>query len=102
MLQQADSLLLHKLVDHVAKDGANRVEALVSLANVCQTDIVEQDLLDDKDCHSLAEFRACLHDTKAERDDLGCQEEVDDLGGVILDKRADDTKRGQAKILEWT
>jgi hypothetical protein len=102
MLQQADSLLFHELVDHVAKDGTDSVEAFVGLANVRQANVIKQNLLDNEDCDSLAELRASLHDTKAERDDLGCQEEVDDLGGVILDKRADDTKRSKAKILERT
>ena len=92
MLQQTDSLLLDELVDHVAENGADSVEALVRLADVRQTNIVEQDLLDDKDRDGLAELGAGLHDTKTERDDLGCQKEVDDLGGVVLDKRADDTK----------
>jgi hypothetical protein len=92
MLQQTDSLLLDELVDHVAKDGADGVKAFVGLADVRQADIIQQDLLHDKDRDGLAEFGAGLHDTKTEWDDFGCQEEIDDLGGVILDKCTNDTK----------
>jgi hypothetical protein len=56
VLEQADSLLLHKLVDHVAQYGTDRVEALVSLTDVGKANVVEQDLLDDKDGHGLAEL----------------------------------------------
>jgi hypothetical protein len=56
MLEQADSLLLHKLVDHVAEDGADSVEALVSLANICESNVIEKDLLYDEDGNSLAQL----------------------------------------------
>jgi len=64
VLEQADRLLFDKLVDHVAEDRADGVEALVCLANVCQTNVVQQDLLYDEDGNCLAKLRACLHDTK--------------------------------------
>jgi hypothetical protein len=92
VLQQTDSLLLDELIDHVAKNCADSIKALVGLTDVRQANIIKQDLLHDKNCNGLAEFGAGLHDTKTERDDFGRQEEVDDLGRVVLDKRADDTK----------
>jgi hypothetical protein len=92
MLEQADSLLLNKLIHHVAKHSADSIEALISLADVCKACIIEQDLLNDKDCNSLAEFGASLHDAQAQRYDLGGKKEVDDLRGVVLDQCADHTK----------
>lgn len=56
MLQETDSLLLYELIDHVAKNSANCVEALVRLANVRKTNVVEQNLLDNEDSDRLAEF----------------------------------------------
>lgn len=41
MLEQADGLLLDQLVDHVAEDGANGIEPLVGLADVCETNIIQ-------------------------------------------------------------
>ena len=79
MLEQAHCLLLDELVDHVGKNGSNGVESFVSLTDVLQTEVVEQDLLNDKDGDSLAEFATCFHDTQAERDNFGCKKEVDDL-----------------------
>jgi hypothetical protein len=102
MLEQANSLLLDELVDHVAENCADSVEALVSLADVCQTNIVKEDLLDDENGNGLGEFGSSLHNAEAKRDDLGCKEEVDDLAGVVLDKGANHTERGQTKVFEWT
>lgn len=57
--------------------------------------IVEKDFLDDKYSHGLAELRTSLHDSEAERDDFGRQEEVDHVGRVVLDKSTNDSERGQ-------
>jgi hypothetical protein len=102
MLEKTDGLLLHKLVDHVAEHCAHCIEALVCLTDVCKTNVVEQDLLHNEDSNSLTKLRTCLHNTKAKRDDLGCEEEVYHLGGVVLDERTDDTQGGQAEVLEGT
>lgn len=102
MLEKTNGLLLHKLVDHVAEHCAHCIEALVCLTDVCKTNVVEQDLLHNEDSNSLTKLRTCLHNTKAKRDDLGCEEEVYHLGGVVLDERTDDTQGGQAEVLEGT
>lgn len=102
MLEQANSLLFHQLVDHVAQDGTDSIEALVCLANVREANIVEEYLLYDENGDGLAELGASLHDAQTKRDDLGCQEEVDDLGRIILDESADNTKRSKAKVFEWS
>ena len=100
MLQEPHSLLVNELSDHITENGANSVESLVGLADVLQSHVVEQDLLDDEDSNGLAELRSSLHDTEAERNDLGGEEEVDDFCRVVLDQSADDTKRSQAEILK--
>lgn len=40
VLEQANGLLLHKLVDHVAEYGADSIKALVGLTDVGKTDVV--------------------------------------------------------------
>lgn len=81
-------------------------EAFISLTDVCQTRVIQKNLLEDKgsnlkhklhnaqeilqywrchpalDCKREEEYRfgeltAGLHDAKAQRDDLCCQKEVD-------------------------
>lgn len=94
VLKEPDRLLLDKLADHVTEDSANGVEALVSLTDVRKTNVVKENLLYDEDGYGFAELRTCLHDAQAKRDDFGCQEEVDDLRGVVLDKGANDAERG--------
>ena len=79
MLQQPCRLLLDELRDHIAEHRAHSVETLVGSTYVVQSMIVEEDLLDNEDSDSLAELRSRLHDPKAKWNDLGCQEEVNDI-----------------------
>ena len=62
------------------------------MANVAKPGIVKKNLLHDEDSHCLAQLRACLHDAKAKRNNLGSQEEVDNIGRVVLDKGSDNTE----------
>ena len=71
MLEQANSLLLHQLIDHVAEDGSDGVETLIGLADVGKTNIVEEYLLYDEDGNSLTELGARLHDAQTQRNNLG-------------------------------
>lgn len=84
MLQQPHRLTLHQLIHHVAQHRPNGIEPLVRLADVGQSQVVQQDLLNDEDGDGFGEFRASLHDSEAERDDFGGEEEVDDVGVVVL------------------
>lgn len=80
MLEQAHGLLLHQLGDHVAKNGAHRIESLVCRTNVAQANVIEEDLLYDEDSNGLAKLRSSLHDPKTEGNDLGGEKEVDHVG----------------------
>ncbi len=84
MLEQSNRLRLDELVDHVAEDGADGEEALVSVANIGEPRFVEQDLLDDEDSDRLGEFGAGLHDAEAEWDDLCRKQEMYDRVVVVL------------------
>lgn len=95
-------MLFHKLTNHVTKDGANGVESFVSSTNVVQTTVVEENLLNDEDGNCLAQFRAGLHYPETEGNDLRRQEEVDDLGGVVLDKCSDNAQGSQPQVFEWS
>lgn len=79
MLQESDSLRIDQIVHHRAQDGANGVESFVGLANICQSKVVEQDLLHDEDGDCFGKLRSGFHDAEAERDDLGREEEIDDI-----------------------
>jgi len=100
MLQQPHRLLIHQLRHHVTKHSPHGIEPLIRLANILQTHVVEQNLLDDEDSNRLAEFRAGLHDTQTERDDFGGEEEVDDFAAVVFDEGADDAEGGEAQVFE--
>jgi hypothetical protein len=101
VLEQSDSLLFHQLIDHVAEDRTDSIKALIGLADVSETNVVQKDLLHNENGHGLAELRSCLHNAQAKRDDLSSQQEVDDFGGIVLDKGTDDTQRSETEILEW-
>jgi hypothetical protein len=84
VLQESHRLTLDQLAHHVAQHRPDRVEPLVGLADVGQSELVEQDLLDDEDGDRLGQLGPSLHDAKTEGDDLGRQEEVDDGRVVVL------------------
>lgn len=84
MLEQAHSLRLHKLIDHVAQDSANGEEALVGVTDVREPCLVKQNLLHDEDGDSFGELRACLHDAKAEGYNFRGKQEMDHGVVVIL------------------
>jgi hypothetical protein len=102
MLEQPDSLLLDKLVDHIAQDRPNGVKPLISLANVRQTHIIKQNLLHNEDCHGFAEFRSSFHYSQAERDDLGCEKEIDYFGRIVFDQCSDHAEGGETEVFEWS
>jgi hypothetical protein len=95
MFKKTRGLLLNKLSYHITENSANSIKPFVCGADVVETVVVKQYFLYDEDGHGFAKLRASFHNAKAERYDLRCQEEVDDFGGVVLDKSSDDTKRGQ-------
>ena len=84
MLQQPNRLGLHQLVYHVAQHSPHGVEPLVSVADVRQTRLVQQDLLNDEDRNSLGKFGTSFHDPQAERDYFRREEEVNHGRVVVL------------------
>lgn len=100
VLKQTSSLLFHQLGDHVAEHCTDRVETLVCGTDVVEPVVVQQYLLNDENSNGLGQLGACLHDSQAQRNDLGGQEKVDNLGRIVLDKGANYSKTGKAKILE--
>ncbi len=100
VLEQPDCLLLDELSDHVAEDSAHSIETLIRRTNIRQANVIEKNLLHDENRDGLTKFRSGLHNTKAERNDLGGEEEVDDVRRVILDQGSDDAERCEAQILE--
>jgi hypothetical protein len=56
VLQQPYGLLVNQLSNHVTQYGTDGVKALVGLADILQTHVVKQDLLDDEDSDRLAEL----------------------------------------------
>lgn len=100
VLKESSGLGFNELSNHIAQHRADGIEALVGGADVVEPVVVEQNLLHDEDGDGLAKLRASLHDSKAEGDDLGGEEKVDDVGGVVLDERADDAEAGEPQVFE--
>jgi hypothetical protein len=102
MLQQPYCLLVHELSNHITQDGTHSIKALICLTNILQAHVIQQDLLNDEYRNGLAELGAGLHDAEAERNDLGCEEEVDHFRAVVLDQGSNDTKGRKAEVFERT
>ena len=84
MFQQPNSLSLHQLVYHIAQHRPHGIEPLIRMADIRQTRLVQQDLLNDEDSNSLGELRAGLHDPQAEWDYLRREQEVNHGRVVVL------------------
>ena len=84
MLQQAYGLRLHQLVNHVTQHSHNREKSFVSVTNVCQTGLIEKNLLNDEDCDGFGEFRPGFHDAETEWNNFCGEQKVDDGVVVIL------------------
>jgi len=61
MLQEAHSLLLDELGDHVAEYRSNGIKALVGMANVSKPSVIEKYLLYYEYRDGLAQLRSGLH-----------------------------------------
>lgn len=79
VFEQAHRLTVDDLRHHVVEHSANGVEALIRLADVGKTHVVQQDFLDNEDGDSLAQLAACLHDAQAKRDDLSREQKGDHI-----------------------
>lgn len=102
VLEQAHRLLLDQLSDHITEYGAHSVETLICRTNIRQANIIEKNLLHNENGNGFAEFRPGLHDAKTEGNDLGGEEEVDHVRGVILHQRSNDAERCEAEVLKRT
>lgn len=100
VLQEPCGLLLHELADHVTKNGTDGIESFIGGANIVQSTVVKQYLLDDENGDRLAKFRPSLHDSEAQRNDLGSKKKIDNLGRVVLHKGTDDSQGGKSQIFE--
>jgi hypothetical protein len=79
---------------------SNMGESVVSLAYVAEAGVVKQNFLQDKGGDSLAKLRAALHDSQAQRNNLGGEQEGDDFLLIGLDQSTDDTQRCESQVLE--
>jgi len=103
MFEQADSLAIHKLVDHVAEHGADGVESFVGVTDVREARLVKKNLLHDEDSDGFGELRSGFHNAKAEGYDLCRKKKVNySIIVVLLHESSDDAQRRESEILEWS
>ena len=91
MLQEARRWLQQLIFHHVVKDSAHCKKTFRRHAQVRQSIIVHQDLLDDEGRHCLGQVGAALHYSEAKWDDFCLEQEGDDLWVVNLDESADNS-----------
>ena len=84
VFQQPDSLSLHQLVHHIAQHSPHGVEPFIRMADIRQTRLVQQDLLNDEDRNGFRKFRTSLHDPQAKWDYLRREQEVNHGRVVVL------------------
>lgn len=78
-------------VQHVGEDRGDRVEALSRGADIVEAHVIEQDLLDDERGDGFGQLGAGFHDAQAQGNDLGLEQEINDIGIVDLDQGTDNS-----------
>ena len=92
VLEEASAWLVLNLGNHhVVENCAHGEESLSRLAEVVQSGVVKQYLLDYEGCNGLAQLSASLHDSKAQRYYLCLKKEADDLRVVNFHEGTDDS-----------
>ena len=96
MFQQPLRRLLFDTFHNVIKHTANlnnpyRVQSIKSLAQVIQSVLIIQNLLDNKSRDSLAELAASVHDPQAQRNDFSVDQKVDHFWIICLDQSSNNS-----------
>ena len=92
MLQEARRWLQQLIFHHVVKNSAHCKKTFRRHAQVRQSIIVHQDLLDYESCNCLGQVSATLHNSQAQWNYLRLQQKGDHFSVVDFDKGADHTK----------
>ena len=100
VLEESSGLRFDELSNHIAQHRTDSIKALVGGADVVEPVVVEQNLLHDEDGDGLAKLRASLHDSKAEGNNLGGKQKVDDVGRVVLDEGPNDTEASKPQVFK--
>ena len=93
-------VVVDEFLEHAVEHGRDCEEALDGGADVAQSLLVAEDLLDDEGGHGLGERLSVLHDAQAQRHDFRLHQEGDRVGVAFLDQRSDHAQRGHSQILE--
>ena len=75
---------LHYLVDQVVQDSNCGLESFGSVAYICQSSIVKQNLLKDENGDDLCHLGVTLHDSETGCDKVRGEQESDGGAVVIL------------------
>ena len=86
--------------DHGAEGVADGGEPLGGGADVPEPVVGLDHLLEDEGGDGAGELDAAVHGLEAERDEVGGEEEADDLGLVGLHEGAEDAEAGEAEVVE--
>ena len=82
--------------DHFAQDHGDVGKPVISLANIIQSCLVEQDFLQNKSSHCLGKLGSRLHDSETKRYYFGGEQKIDDFLFVCLYQSPDDSQTGQS------
>ena len=102
VLEQSRRWLFVEDAHHLRQAIGYGHEPLRRCTDVVQTDIIEQNLLQDEGGDRLGQLRSRLHRPKAQRNELGRQQKVNHMRIIDLDERSHDSQTGEAEVFEGT
>lgn len=101
VFQEANGWILYQFSYHARQDSTNSVKSLRCGTDICQSIVVQEDLLHNKCCDCFRQLGTRFHDAEAERDDLRLQKEIHYVGIVDFDQGTDNAEGGQSQIFKW-
>lgn len=97
---RSNTKVLAHMIKRCYQNHGHVAKTIVGLTNIIQSSLVQQDLLENERGHGFGKLRTSLHDSKAKRDDLGGEEEIDHFLLIGLDQGPDHAQAGQTEIFE--
>ena len=73
-------------------------EPIIGLADVIQSGVVEQNFLKNEGCYRLRQLGSRFHYSQTERDNFGCEKEINDLLLIRLNESADHAQAEKGQI----
>ena len=93
-------IVVDEFLEYAVEHGRHCKKAFYGGADVAESLLVAQDLLDDEGSHCFRQRLPVLHDSQAQRHDLGLHQEGDRVGVALLHQCTYHPQGSHSQVLE--